>query len=128
MQKQEDGSIFYKTKAGNFIFEANNYLRHCQKREILKSEWFLNKIEETFNDPDIVTKNINNKREKIYYRVYKKISSQELCVIKVPTVKINPISQIKTAIDFLGAPWVVVNIRVEEIIWKKQNSLIISAI
>ena len=99
---------------------------------MLKCNWFLEFIEKTLQDPDIITeknpnliKNNSDKRQRTYYKVLKQVSPQYLSVMQVPVTIAKPTSYINTAIDFYGSPWTVVNTRVEIITWQKPNSLII---
>jgi hypothetical protein len=108
----------------------------CQKREVLKDPYFLNAIDQTFQNPDVKTKhkvidNLNkrinniNKKTRTYYKVLKIISPQFLKVVQAPTIIVNRYSsQIKTAIEVYGPPWTIINEKTEEIIWQNQKSLI----
>ena len=132
MDTLPDGSLSFAAGTDTFIFAKDNYERHCQKREALKCDWFLEAVEKTLQDPDVITakkpeliKNSADKRKKTYYRVLKQISAQFISVCQVPVTMAKPKSFINTAIDFYGPPWTVVNTRVEIITWQKPNSLII---
>lgn len=132
MDTLPDGSIRFISKGESFLFAKQNYDAHCQKREVLKYDWFLKFIEDALNDPDVITekkpeliKNNSDKRQKTYYKVTKQISPQFLRVVQVPVTIAKPTSFINTAIDFYGPPWTVINTKVEIIIWQKPKSLII---
>ena len=132
METLPDGSLRFVVKGESFLFTKQNYDSHCQKREVLKYDWFLKTVEDALNDPDVTTKikpelirNSADERKKTYYKVTEQKTPQFLRITQVPTTIAKPNSFINTAIDFYAAPWTVINTRVETIIWQKPNCLII---
>lgn len=132
MEKLPDGSLRFIANGTSFIFNKHNYDAHCLKREALKNDWFLDLIEKTLQDPDVITiikpelaKSNADKRKKTYYKVYKQHSPQFLEVVQIPTTTANPVCQINTAFGFSAFAWTIINTRAEKIIWQKPNSSII---
>lgn len=126
MEIQSDGSLcFIGENSRVFIFEKDNYDKHCQKHVILKDKSFLQEIEKTLFSPD--TKTIQPKLDKnieIYYGVLKQINNKyniQVRVLRIPVVKAKKVYFIKTAFDFWAFNWQVIH-NSEEIIWQNPKS------
>lgn len=130
MEKDRDGNLFFLADRSDgarerYIFTKNNYNSHSLRHNI-SGEESLRHIEGAIQNPDCITEGKTDK-QKNYYLVVNSQNKKSCIAVKTYKVICHKKGQafyvIATVIDSWSSNYQVIN-KLENIIWKKPNSLI----
>jgi hypothetical protein len=124
-----DGSIVFKNKNKEYIFEKQNYETHCKRHPRIKTEKGLKEVDETICSPECITWGPKIKCKENFYRTYEYKMSGNKRTVRYWKVIIfkdqDGKNTIATAFDDWSFDFYILHyLEKNNIIWKDSSSSI----